>query len=54
MRLHEGLLRVRYHFMELNFNGIMAGIPDLGVVDYGLEIQVLKRLVMFLCICCTS
>ena len=36
--------------MELNFNGIMARIPDLGVVDYGLELQVLKRLVMFLCI----
>ena len=53
MRLHEGLLRVRYNFMELNVNGIMAGIPDLGVVDYGLEFQVLKGLVMFLCICCT-
>ena len=53
MRIHEALLRVRYHFMELNVNGIMARIPDLGVVDYGLELQVLKRLVMFLCICCT-
>jgi len=54
MRLHEALPRVRYHFMELNINGIMARIPVLGVVDYGLEFQVLKRLVMFLYICCTS
>jgi hypothetical protein len=48
MRLHEGLPRVRYPFMELNVSGIMARIPVLCVVDYGLEFQVLKRLVMFL------
>jgi hypothetical protein len=54
MRLHEALPRVRYHFMELNINGIMARIPVLGVVDYGLEFQVLKRLAMFLYISCIS
>ena len=37
MGLHEALLRVRYHFMELNINGIMTRIPVLGEVDYGLE-----------------
>jgi len=40
--------------MELNVNGIMTRIPVLCVVDYGLEFQFSKRLVMFLCICCTS
>jgi hypothetical protein len=33
--------------MELNVNGIMARIPVLSVVDYGLEFEVLKRLVRF-------
>ena len=39
---------------QTNVNGVMARTPVLCVVDYGLEFQVLKRLVMFLWICCTS